>query len=216
MLRSRNVKIATEDQPRAAGVNFANIVFHIAQELHFCHEIFTAIWNVGRDHHQTVHLRCDHAGFEIERRMKEARFLGKSIASYVQTDSGVSARAMPVTSIALELAKRRGNLRHGGLQFLKADYVRALALDPFEHLRFARANAVDVPGSNLQRRHNFLQCRSIEQADGNSIMNKPIFRSRRLFVYRWSGASGGAKAQKRTISIPFFCLISLSLEPRDL
>jgi hypothetical protein len=57
---------------------------------------------------------------------------------------------MPVTAISLQLAKRRRNLFGGGFQLLQTHDVRALPLDPFEHLRLARADAVDVPRSDFQ------------------------------------------------------------------
>ena len=56
---------------------------------------------------------------------------------------------MPVAPVAGELAERRRDLVGRRLDLLQADDVRLLAADPLEHLRLARADAVDVPGRDL-------------------------------------------------------------------
>jgi hypothetical protein len=58
---------------------------------------------------------------------------------------------VPVTPVALQLAEGLGHLVGGRFDFLKADDIRALAIDPFSDLLLARADAVDVPGGQLQR-----------------------------------------------------------------
>jgi hypothetical protein len=65
----------------------------------------------------------------------------------VKGDAGVALASVPVTPVALEAEERLRNLFGGGFDFLQADDVRALTLDPFLDLRVPRPDAVNVPGS---------------------------------------------------------------------
>ena len=82
--------------------------------------------------------------------MAKLRLVGKCVAPDVQSDARVSARAVPVTAISLQLAERRRHLSHGRFELLQADHIRPLALDPFENLSLARTDPVDVPGGDFQ------------------------------------------------------------------
>ena len=62
------------------------------------------------------------------------RLVSKCVAPDVQPHARVSARAVPVTAISLQLAERRRHLSHGRFELLQADHVRPLALDPFKNL----------------------------------------------------------------------------------
>ena len=55
---------------------------------------------------------------------------------------------MPV-HVVVGVAAALGYLAGLGLQLLEADDVGAITVEPFAQLRFASANAVDVPGSDL-------------------------------------------------------------------
>jgi hypothetical protein len=56
---------------------------------------------------------------------------------------------VPIAPIALDFAKLGRYLVGGGLDFLKADDVRALTRDPLEELRMPCPDAVDVPRGDL-------------------------------------------------------------------
>ena len=43
-----------------------------------------------------------------------------------------------------------GNLAGLGFELLQADHIGPIAREPFAELRLARADAVDVPGGDLQ------------------------------------------------------------------
>ena len=81
--------------------------------------------------------------------MEKARLLRKCVGPDVQTNSGVGLGAMPITAVALQLAKRGRDLGYSRFKLLQADYSRSLALNPFQKLRLARANSIHVPGCDL-------------------------------------------------------------------
>jgi hypothetical protein len=70
----------------------------------------------------------------------------------VQGHARVALAAVPVAPVALEAEERLGNLLGRGFDFLQADDVRAVALDPLLNLRVTRPDAVDVPGGEFQKR----------------------------------------------------------------
>jgi hypothetical protein len=70
----------------------------------------------------------------------------------VQRDAGVALAAVPVAPVILETEERLGNLLGSGFDFLQADDVWAVTLDPVLNLRVTRPDAVDVPGGELQKR----------------------------------------------------------------
>src|SRR6185503_20621192 len=82
--------------------------------------------------------------------MHEGGLRRHQIAAHVQADAGIALISVPVAPVALELAQRQRNLIGRRLDFLQADDIRALALDPLVELPFARPESVYVPGRNLQ------------------------------------------------------------------
>jgi hypothetical protein len=71
-------------------------------------------------------------------------------AAHVERYARVAALAVPIRVIVGELAAL-GDLSGLGLDFLQADDVRLLALEPLANLALAGADAVDVPGRYLHR-----------------------------------------------------------------
>src|SRR4051794_25490202 len=74
---------------------------------------------------------------------------GGQFSANVQADARIALGAMPVAPVAVELTECERNRVRRDLDFLQADDIRALALDPLVDLRFPRPNAVDVPGGDL-------------------------------------------------------------------
>src|SRR5947208_1466507 len=83
--------------------------------------------------------------------MDERRALGCRALRDMKAHARVAFAAVPVAPVALHLAEGRGHLIGAGLDFLQADDVRALALDPVLHFALPRPDAVDVPGRDLHR-----------------------------------------------------------------
>src|ERR1051325_3025564 len=154
LLRARDVDIPTDDHAFSARVNVGHVLFHLPQEFHLRGEILAAVGDINGNKYEPAGLGSDNSCFEIERRVVERRLFRKRIATDVETYPGVSLRSVPVAAITLELTQRRRNLRGRGFQFLETDNVGLLALNPLEHLRFARTNPVHVPGGDFQGSHD--------------------------------------------------------------
>src|SRR5262249_18227554 len=149
-LVARDIDVGAQKDVPAAVMNLSDKSFELTQELHLCDKIFSAIGHVHGAKKQIADLRCDDAGFEVEFRMGKNRLVSKSVAAQMQANAGIGARAMPVAAIALHLAKSRRHLGDSRFDLLQANYVGLLALDPFEQLRLARADTVNVPSSNFE------------------------------------------------------------------
>jgi hypothetical protein len=105
--------------------------------------------------------------FEVELRVEAGRALGGELAADVQADARIALAAVPVTPVAIELEEKLGNLIRCGLDFLKADDVRAIPRDPFLDLCVTRPDAVDVPGGDLQNR----ACAACRSAAGTAMIS---------------------------------------------
>jgi len=81
--------------------------------------------------------------------MGEGRTLCREVVADVEGDARIPLGAVPVAPVAVELTERERDCVRRRLDFLQADDIRALALDPFVDLRFPRPNPVDVPGGDL-------------------------------------------------------------------
>jgi hypothetical protein len=88
--------------------------------------------------------------FVIECRMNEERTIGCDRLADVESDAGVPAAAVPVAPVPLQVAEKQRDLIGSGLDFLQANDIRTLTLDPLVNLRVSRPDAVDVPGGDLQ------------------------------------------------------------------
>src|SRR4029077_19149039 len=121
-----------------------------AEEVHLGREILAPVGDVDRGHDEVAHGGGDDARLEVEGGVLEARSLGEDLAPQVEADARVAAGAVPVAPVAVELAELLGELGGRGFDLLQADDVRPVALQPFEELRGAGADAVDVPGSDGQ------------------------------------------------------------------
>ena len=75
---------------------------------------------------------------------------------------------MPVSPVAFDVAQREGQLIERGLDFLQADDVGTFARDPLEQLRLPGADAVDVPGRDLQSTYVALSL-AVQQLVGASM-----------------------------------------------
>jgi hypothetical protein len=84
--------------------------------------------------------------------MAEGGPLRRARLADVQRDARITLAAVPVAPVAVEAEKGFGDLLGCGFDFLQADDVRALALDPFLDLGVPRPDAVDVPGGDFQNR----------------------------------------------------------------
>src|SRR5205823_11734408 len=89
--------------------------------------------------------------FVVEGGMNKQRPLGRDSLANVETDARVSFAAMPIAPVALHLAESRRHLTGSGFDFLQADDVRTLAVDPLLELALPRPDAVDVPCGDLHR-----------------------------------------------------------------
>jgi hypothetical protein len=77
--------------------------------------------------------------------------LGSEVLVHVERNPGIGPQAVPEDVVVGKLALL-GDLRGLGLQLLQAENVRTLLLEPLAELRRAGADAIDVPGSDLQFR----------------------------------------------------------------
>jgi hypothetical protein len=152
---ARDIDVAAQDDPHTAGVGFADERLHLPQKFHLRGKIFAAVRHIDRDEEEIAYLRRHDTSFDIETRMTKLRLVGKCVAPDVEPHARVSALAVPVTAISLQLAKRRRYLSHGRFELLQADHVRPLALDPFKNLSLARTDPVDVPSGDFQHLAKF-------------------------------------------------------------
>jgi hypothetical protein len=67
----------------------------------------------------------------------------------MQCDAGIAFATVPVAPVVFETEERFGDLFGGGFDFLQADDVGALTLDPLLDLSVTRPDAVNVPGGEL-------------------------------------------------------------------
>jgi hypothetical protein len=67
----------------------------------------------------------------------------------VQCDAGVAFAAVPVAPVAVETEECLGDLFGCGFDFLQADDVGAITLDPLLDLSVTRPDAVNVPGGEF-------------------------------------------------------------------
>jgi hypothetical protein len=84
--------------------------------------------------------------------MREHRPLGRERLADVQGDARIAFAAVPVRPVAFEPEEGRWDLLDGGFDFLQADDVRTLAVDPVLDLRLPRPDAVNVPCREFQKR----------------------------------------------------------------
>src|SRR5688572_15147335 len=68
----------------------------------------------------------------------------------MKADPGIALVPVPVAPITVHLAQERGYVLCGRFDLLKTHDVRPLRDDPVVNLLLARADAVDVPGRDLQ------------------------------------------------------------------
>src|SRR6185295_5770071 len=142
-LATRDIDVAAQNDAQAVRVSGVDERLHLPQEFHLRGEIFAAVRHIYRDEKEIAYLRCHDTGFDVESGMAKLRLVSKCVAPDVQPDTRVSALAVPVTTISLQLAKRRRHLSHGRFELLQADHVRPLALDPFKNLSPARTDPVN-------------------------------------------------------------------------
>ena len=144
--RSPHSTSGPSGSPAARGVGV-----HRLEELHLGGEVLAAVRHVDRrDGHAAADLGGDDPVLVVERGVGKRRPLGRERLADVQGDAGVALVAVPVAPVALHLAESGRHLIGCGLDLLQADDVRSLARDPLLHLRLPRADAVDVPGGDLQ------------------------------------------------------------------
>src|SRR6185503_20757393 len=115
--------------------------------------VFAAVRNVDRRDHLIAVLHLHDPRFHVERRMAEDGIDGEQVFANMERYAGVTLPAVPVHVVIVELALR-WDLRGFSLQFLQADDVRAVALQPFTELCRPRTNAVNVPGSDFHAEYS--------------------------------------------------------------
>src|SRR5439155_27345604 len=116
---------------------------------HLRRKVFAAVRYVHRRHSHAGDVDGDDAVLVIKGRMNKLRALRRDGLADVQPDPRVALAAVPVAPVPLHLAKGGRHLVGSSFDFLQADDIRALALDPLLHLALARADAVDVPGGDF-------------------------------------------------------------------
>ena len=152
-LGARDVHVAAAARAAPPAACDAGVRVHRLEEPHLGGEVLAAVRHVDRrDGQRRRRVDRDDAVLVVEGGMREGGPLGRERLADVQADAGVALAAVPVAPVALHLAEGGRHLVGGGLDFLQADDVRALALDPFLDLRLTRPDAVDVPGGDLQIR----------------------------------------------------------------
>ena len=132
-----------------ARVRVSDVALELVQKIHLGGKILAAVRHVDRAEDKIVDFRRDDPALVVEGGVNEPRLILEGFAADVQPDSGIGALAVPVAAVALELADGRRDLRLRGFNLLEADDIGLLALDPFAELRFARANAVHIPGGDF-------------------------------------------------------------------
>ena len=147
---ARDIDVAAQDDAHAAGVRFTDEGLHLTQKFHLRGKIFAAVRHIDRDEEKIAYLRRHNTSFDVESGMAKLRLVGKCVAPDVESHARVSARAVPITAISLQLAKRRRHLSHGRFELLQADHIRPLALDPVKNLSLTRTDPVDVPSGDFQ------------------------------------------------------------------
>src|SRR5437867_4395705 len=154
-VRPRDVQVAAQHELTPARLKRARVRVHRVEEPHLGGEVLAAVRHVHRRHGHLAdagaHRRRDDPALVIEFRMREQRPFGCDRLADMEADARVAFSAVPVAPVALHLAERGRHLIRGGFDFLQADDIRALALDPFLQLRLPRPNAVDVPGCDLHQ-----------------------------------------------------------------
>jgi hypothetical protein len=155
-VRPRDVQVATEQKLSSGGLRFFDVLLEGFQESHFGRKVFPAIGHIDGNHGQISDLHRHDPILVVKRRMAKLGLLGAQIFPNVQANAGISAAAMPIAPVALHFADRNWHLTRRGLEFLKANKLGALALDPFAHLRLPRANAIHVPSAHFHRLADFL------------------------------------------------------------
>ena len=150
-LGPRHVQVAGQHDGAARRLRLPRVLVHRLEEPHLRGEVLAAVGHVDRRDVQvreaaatTMRVSKSKSGCE------KAGRSGNVGLAQVQADAGVALPAVPVAPVAVHLADGLGNLLRRGLDFLQAEDVGLLARDPLGDLRVPRANAVHVPGGNLQ------------------------------------------------------------------
>ncbi len=133
-----------------ACARLARVGVHRLEELHLRREVLAAVGHVDRRDRQPRQPRDRDAGLEVERRVHESR----GARGRWPSARGARRRSTPCrrASSTSSPPSRRGRRDLVGrrLDLLQADHVGLLARDPLLDLRLPRADAVDVPGRNLE------------------------------------------------------------------
>jgi hypothetical protein len=102
----------------------------------------------------------------------------------VKRYAGVAAMAMPEHVVVRKIAPL-GDLRRFRFEFLQANHIGLVALQPLAKLRFAGPDAVDVPGSYF---HRYLE------AGLASLANQPFAKHDVAKVHATATATAGDAA----------------------
>ena len=147
----RDVEIAAEHEVAAALVHTGRPRRELREEIELGRIVLAAVRDINGREEEIAERDGDDARLHVERRMREYRYLVVERLADMQRNARVRAHAVPVHVIVV-MAAARGNLVGRRLQLLQAKDVRAVALEPVAELRLPRADAVDVPGGDLQLR----------------------------------------------------------------
>src|SRR5581483_1791206 len=148
-LGERDVDVAAEHDLAALRAQRLRPAREALHELDLRRIALAAVRHVYRGEHRVADLRLHHARLHVELGMAEHRLGRMQFLADVQRHAGVRTHAVPEDVVALNPALL-GNLRRLRLQLLQADDVGLVALEPVAELRLPRADAVDVPGGDLQ------------------------------------------------------------------
>src|SRR3989449_2004129 len=149
-LLARHVQVSAEQQPDALGLRGRGELLQPLEESDLGWQVLRAVRDVDRGEQQISQARGHDARLVIELRMREARAAGEGGLAQVQGNARVALEAVPEEPVVAQIAEGSGDVLGRSLDLLQAERVRRFALDVLEHLRGAGADAVDVPGGDLQ------------------------------------------------------------------
>jgi hypothetical protein len=125
---------------------------HRLEETQLGREVLAAVWHVDRRHQHAVDDGRRDAGLVVELGVNEERAVGRHRLPDQQRHPRVTLGSVPVRPVARDVADGLGDVVDGGLDLLKAQDIRLLALDESRDLVLPRADPVDVPGGDLHAR----------------------------------------------------------------
>src|SRR5439155_2612420 len=134
----------TQYQLTAAALKRRRVGIHRFKESHLGGKVLAAVRDVHRRDRHIGEVDRSDAVFVVELWMDKRRPLGSERFGDVKADAGVALAAVPVAPIALHFAESCRRFIGPRLDFLRGDYIGALALDPFLVLRLPSPDAVGV------------------------------------------------------------------------